>query len=156
MLLELKINGEDHKIDTDPRSSLLELLRDDLDLVGTKRGCNHGQCGACTVLEDGTRILACLKLAATVRGEITTIEGICGQDSSLHPMQQAFLDFDSYQCGYCTPGQIMSAIGWVNEGAATDRDSVKEAMSGNLCRCAAYPNIVDAILVAVDKMEFKR
>jgi xanthine dehydrogenase YagT iron-sulfur-binding subunit len=142
----LTINGVRHDGVIDPRMTLLDLLRERLDLVGTKRGCNQGQCGACTVLVGGRRVLACLMLAASLREEVTTIEGLSGADGALHPMQQAFLDHDALQCGYCTPGQVMSAIGCVSEGSAGSAEAVRAAMSGNLCRCAAYPQIVEAVL----------
>lgn len=155
MDLSLTINGVRHQRDVDPRATLLDLLREGLDLVGTKRGCNQGQCGACTVLVGGRRVLACLTLAASVRAEVTTIEGLPGADGALHPMQQAFLDHDALQCGYCTPGQIMSAIGCVAEGAAGSAAEVRQAMSGNLCRCAAYPQIVEAVLAGAAAMRGK-
>ena len=140
------LNGRHHTVDHDPRLTLLDLVRERFGLTGAKKGCDLGQCGACTMLVDGQRVLSCLTLAATVRGDVVTIEGLAGDDEPLHPMQQAFLDHDAYQCGYCTPGQIMSAIACVEEGLATDADTVRDAMSGNLCRCAAYPNIVAAVL----------
>lgn len=146
MHLTLTINGMRRDLAVDPRATLLDLLREGLDIVGTKRGCNQGQCGACTVLLGGRRVLACLTLAASVREEVTTIEGVAGADGALHPMQQAFLDHDALQCGYCTPGQILSAIGCVAEGRADSAEEVRAAMSGNLCRCAAYPQIVEAVL----------
>ena len=130
----------------EPRTTLLDLLREQLALTGTKKGCDHGQCGACTVLLDGQRRVSCLALACAHDGaSITTIEGLAGGDD-LHPVQQAFLDYDAYQCGYCTPGQICSAVGLIQEGHARTRDEVRELMSGNLCRCGAYANITDAIL----------
>jgi xanthine dehydrogenase YagT iron-sulfur-binding subunit len=123
-------------------------------LTGTKKGCDHGQCGACTVLMDGQRILSCLTFAAMAEGrDVTTIEGLAGPDGALHPMQQAFIDHDAFQCGYCTPGQIMSAIACVREGHADSDAEIREYMSGNLCRCAAYPNIVDAVNEAKSKMK---
>ncbi len=132
--------------DVAPWVSLLDVLRDHLDLTGTKKGCDHGQCGACTVLCDGKRILSCLTLAVMKEGTaITTIEGIA-QDDSLHPLQKAFIEHDAFQCGYCTPGQICSAIGMLHEGKAHSRAEVKELMSGNLCRCGANTNIIDAIM----------
>lgn len=139
------INGAAQSLDIDPRETLLDLLRDRLNLTGTKKGCDHGQCGACTVLSDGKRVLSCLQLAATQTGHVTTIEGICG-DAELHPMQAAFLRHDALQCGYCTPGQIMSAIACIDEGHASTEDDIRQWMSGNLCRCSAYPNIRAAIL----------
>lgn len=146
MNITLTINGETIDVTIDPRTTLLALLRDQLGLTGSKRGCDHGQCGACTVLLGGRRVLACLILAMSVREPVTTIEGVRSAGGALHPLQQAFLDHDAYQCGYCTPGQIMSALGCVAEGCATDAQQIRESMSGNLCRCAAYPNIVDAII----------
>jgi len=151
--LLLRVNGSDHRLTLDSRTTLLDALRDHLGLTGAKKGCDHGQCGACTVLVDGRRVLACLTLAVSMRGhEATTIEGVARKDGGLHPMQQAFIDHDAFQCGYCTPGQIMSAIGCVHEGHAIDAADVREYMSGNLCRCAAYPNIVDAIQAAKSAM----
>jgi xanthine dehydrogenase YagT iron-sulfur-binding subunit len=154
LLMELRVNGRDHRIPLDPRTSLLDALREHLALTGTKKGCDHGQCGACTVLVDDRRVLSCLTLAAAAEGhDITTIEGLAQPDGTLHPMQQAFIDHDAFQCGYCTPGQIMSAVACVKEGhAGTDAD-IREYMSGNLCRCAAYPNIVDAIKQAKPLMK---
>jgi xanthine dehydrogenase YagT iron-sulfur-binding subunit len=144
--LTLTINGEPRQLEVAPWTSLLDLLRDKLDLTGSKKGCDHGQCGACTVLIDGKRMNSCLKLAVTIDGcEVTTIEGL-GQPDNLHPLQAAFVEHDAFQCGYCTPGQICSAQGLINEGHAKTRDEVREQMSGNLCRCGAYPNIADAVL----------
>ena len=141
----LTINGERHALHVEPWTTLLDLLREQLHLSGTKKGCDHGQCGACTVLADGTRINACLALAAVYDGAaITTIEGLAN-GASLHPLQQAFIDHDAFQCGYCTPGQICSAAGLLAEGRASSRDDIREQMSGNLCRCGAYVNIVDAV-----------
>ncbi len=140
----LVINDETLHLDFDPRTTLLDLLREQLNLIGTKKGCDFGHCGACTVHIDGKRVVSCLKLAATVDGPVTTIEGIA-RDDDLHPLQEEFLAHDAYQCGYCTPGQIMSAIACINEGNAQTREEIQEAMSGNLCRCSAYPNIVTAI-----------
>ena len=143
--LSVKINGSLHSADIDPRTSLLDLLRENLHLTGTKKGCDYGQCGACTVHVNGERVLSCLTLAATTDGaDITTIEGLANGDE-LHPMQTAFIKHDGFQCGYCTPGQIMSAVACIREGHATNRDDIREFMSGNICRCGAYPNIVDAI-----------
>jgi xanthine dehydrogenase YagT iron-sulfur-binding subunit len=150
--VQLKINGLVHKLRLDPRTSLLDLLRENLHLTGSKKGCDHGQCGACTVLLNGRRVNSCLVLAITLEGdEITTIEGLAKGDE-LHPMQAAFVEHDGFQCGYCTPGQICSAIACVQEGHARDDAQIREWMSGNLCRCGAYPNIVDAIKEARGKM----
>ncbi len=145
MTIALTVNGERLSLQVEPWTSLLDLLRERLDLTGTKKGCDHGQCGACTVLIDGARMNACLALAVTKDGcEVTTIEGLA-QDGELHPMQEAFIAHDAFQCGYCTPGQICSAIGLVREGHATTDDAIREGMSGNICRCGAYPNIVAAV-----------
>jgi len=143
--ITMMVNGKAHELDVDNRASLLDVLRNGLQLTGTKKGCDHGQCGACTVHVNGRRINACLSLAVMHDGDqVTTIEGL-GQPGSLHPMQQAFVDHDGYQCGYCTPGQIMSAVAMLHEPwGHTDAD-VREAMSGNICRCGAYKNILAAI-----------
>jgi xanthine dehydrogenase YagT iron-sulfur-binding subunit len=143
--MRLRVNGSDHALNLDPRTALLDALREHIGLMGTKKGCDHGQCGACTVLLDGERVLSCLTLAAQAQGRaVTTIEGL-SVGAALHPMQQAFVDNDAFQCGYCTPGQIMSAVACVQEGRTSSDDEIREYMSGNLCRCAAYPNIVAAI-----------
>ena len=149
----LHVNGRDHQLSFDVRTSLLDLLRERLGLTGSKKGCDHGQCGACTVLLDGRRELSCLTLAVAAQGRaITTIEGLA-TTGDLHPMQQAFIDHDAFQCGYCTPGQIISAVACVNEGHANTDADIREYMSGNLCRCAAYPNIVDAVKQAKHVMK---
>ncbi|MGW0871017.1 (2Fe-2S)-binding protein [Streptomyces sp. NPDC002740] len=167
-VITLHINGERHTLPVDHRTTLLDALRERLDLTGTKKGCDQGQCGACTVLVDGRRTVACLQFAIAAEGrEITTIEGVADGDR-LHPVQQAFLDLDGYQCGYCTPGQICSAIGVLTEHAAgwpsavsadvrpaagpppLTADEIRERMSGNLCRCAAYPSIVEAVTRAAE------
>ena len=145
MELTLDINGQRHRLGLDPRTTLLDALREHVGLTGTKKGCDQGQCGSCTVLLDGVRVLSCFTLAAEATGRVTTIEGLSADTGPLHPMQQAFLDCDAYQCGYCTPGQILSAVACVHEGHAGAEDEIREYMSGNLCRCAAYPNIVRAV-----------
>ena len=151
---ELDINDGKHRLAIDARTTLLDVLREHAGLPGTKKGCDHGQCGACTVLVDGRRVLSCLTLALAVQGKkVTTIEGLARKDGLLHPMQQAFIDHDAFQCGYCTPGQIMSAVACVTEGHAGNAGEIREFMSGNLCRCAAYPNIVAAIQQAKTDME---
>jgi len=150
----LSVNGKDHRLAIDPRTSLLDGLREQLQLTGTKKGCDQGQCGACTVHVDGERVLSCLTLAVAAQGkQVETIEGLAGKAGDLHPMQQAFIDQDGFQCGYCTPGQIMSAVACVREGHARTDADIREYMSGNLCRCAAYPKIVEAIKQARDQME---
>jgi xanthine dehydrogenase YagT iron-sulfur-binding subunit len=150
----LRINGQLHSLSLDPRTTLLDAVRDHAGLTGTKKGCGHGQCGACTVHVDGKRILSCLTFAVMAEGhDITTIEGLAASSGELHPMQQAFIDHDAFQCGYCTPGQIMSAVACVHEGHATSASDIREYMSGNLCRCAAYPNIVAAVEQARARMQ---
>jgi xanthine dehydrogenase YagT iron-sulfur-binding subunit len=149
--LNLEINGEAHALDVEPRVTLLDALRERLGLTGTKKGCDQGQCGACTVHVDGQRVLACLTLAAQVEGrKVTTIEGLA--EAELHPVQAAFLERDAFQCGYCTPGQIMSAVACIREGHAGSDDEIREYMSGNLCRCGAYPNIVAAVRDAAENI----
>jgi xanthine dehydrogenase YagT iron-sulfur-binding subunit len=145
----LTVNGTGRRLQVAPWVTLLDALRDHLDLTGTKKGCDHGQCGACTVLVDGRRVVSCLTLAIMQEGaSVTTIEGLAN-NGTLHPLQQAFIDHDAFQCGYCTPGQICSAAGLIAEGRATSADEIRELMSGNICRCGAYPNIVAAIQQAM-------
>ncbi|WP_354075698.1 (2Fe-2S)-binding protein [Constrictibacter sp. MBR-5] len=145
------VNGAEHALSFDPRTTLLDALRDRLHLTGTKKGCSLGQCGACTVLVDGERIVSCLTLAVMQDGrEITTIEGLA-PEGELHPVQEAFVAHDGFQCGYCTPGQIMSAVALIEEGHAGSDAEIREWMSGNLCRCGAYTNIVDAVRAAAAK-----
>ncbi|CAN5167272.1 hypothetical protein BH11PSE2_BH11PSE2_08250 [soil metagenome] len=167
MQVSFSVNGEARSLDLDPRVTLLDALREHLKLTGTKKGCDHGQCGACTVLVDGRRINSCLSLAAMHEGdEITTIEGIAPGPEELHPLQAAFLEHDAFQCGYCTPGQIVSAIGMMREAAdgrpsvvsavlegpvVLDDAEIRERMSGNICRCSAYPNILAAIRQTLDE-----
>ncbi len=149
----LNVNGQKQELALDPRTTLLDALRDHIGLTGSKKGCDHGQCGACTVLLDGRSVNACLVLALSAQTKaITTIEGLAQPNGDLHPLQQAFIDHDAFQCGYCTSGQIMSGVACINNGHAGSEDAIREYMSGNLCRCAAYPNIVGAIVDAKTKM----
>lgn len=143
--VSLRVNGAEHRVLIRPWTTLLDALREYLDLTGTKKGCDHGQCGACTVLINGRRVLSCLTFAVMKEGaEITTIEGLA-TNGELHPLQKAFISHDAFQCGYCTPGQICSAVGLIAEGHAKTADEVRELMSGNICRCGCYPNILAAI-----------
>jgi xanthine dehydrogenase YagT iron-sulfur-binding subunit len=145
----LTVNGEAKKLRVAPWTTLLDALRDHLDLTGTKKGCDHGQCGACTVLVNGRRVVSCLTLAVMKEGaEVTTVEGLAA-NGALHPVQQAFIDHDAFQCGYCTSGQICSAVGLLKEGKAKTPEEIRELMSGNICRCGAYPNIIAAIQQAM-------
>ncbi len=151
------INGQPHALQLEPRASLLDVLREQLGLTGAKKGCDHGQCGACTVHLDGRRVASCLTLGVKTDGcAVTTIEGIAAPDGTLHPMQLAFVDHDALQCGYCTPGQVMAAIACVREGHATSEAQIREYMSGNLCRCGAYAGILAAIRDAAERMEDRR
>ncbi|OED01438.1 MULTISPECIES: (2Fe-2S)-binding protein [unclassified Rhizobium] len=149
--IALDINGERHELDIEPRVTLLDALREHLSLTGTKKGCDQGQCGACTCHVDGKRVLSCLTLAAQAEGrEITTIEGLTDESGDLHPVQAAFIEHDAFQCGYCTPGQIMSAVACIREGHAGSDAEIREYMSGNLCRCGAYNSIVAAVRQAAE------
>jgi len=153
--VRINVNGQEHRLEIAPWTTLLDVLRDHLDLTGTKKGCDHGQCGACTVLVDGRRIVSCLTLGVIKDGaKVTTVEGLA-TDGALHPVQQAFIDQDAFQCGYCTPGQICSAVALIAEGKATTADEIRELMSGNICRCGAYTNIVAAIQQAMASMDGK-
>jgi xanthine dehydrogenase YagT iron-sulfur-binding subunit len=150
--VDLVVNSSKATLNVAPWTTLLDALREHLDLTGTKKGCDHGQCGACTVLVDGRRVNSCLVLAIMLDGaRVTTVEGLA-QDGTLHPVQQAFIDHDAFQCGYCTPGQIMSAVALISEGRAITADEIRELMSGNICRCGAYPRIVGAIQQAMAAM----
>jgi xanthine dehydrogenase YagT iron-sulfur-binding subunit len=147
--IRLTVNGTPRQMEVAPWTTLLDALRESLGLTGTKKGCDHGQCGACTVLVDGRRINSCLTLAIMKDGaEVTTIEGLA-EGEMLHPVQQAFIEHDAFQCGYCTPGQVCSAVGLIREGRAKTAEEIRELMSGNLCRCGAYPNIVAAVVQAL-------
>jgi xanthine dehydrogenase YagT iron-sulfur-binding subunit len=150
--VRFSVNGASVRLTLDPRESLLDVLRERLGLSGTKKGCDQGQCGACTVHLDGRRVVSCLTPAVQVDGQaVVTIEGVAAPDGTLHPLQQAFIDHDAFQCGYCTPGQICSAVGLIAEGKAKSADAIRELMSGNICRCGAYPNIVAAIQQAMEQ-----
>jgi len=152
MAVHFKVNGREVEAEVEPRVSLLDYLRETLQLIGTKKGCNEGACGTCTVLVDGKRMNGCLTLAVQCEGrEVTTIEGVAA-GGALHPVQAAFIRHDAFQCGYCTPGQVLSAIACIQEGHAGSADEVREWMSGNICRCAAYPQIVAAVLDAADQL----
>ena len=149
--VNLKVNGTPHALTLDPRTTIVDLVREHLELTGTKKGCDQGQCGACTVLIDGRRVNSCLTFAVMYDGaEITTVEGLA-VNGALHPLQQAFIDHDAFQCGYCTPGQICSAAGLIAEGKAKTAEEIRELMSGNICRCGAYTNIVAAIQQAMGR-----
>jgi xanthine dehydrogenase YagT iron-sulfur-binding subunit len=151
MRVELRVNGVEHSLEIDPRATLVDTLRERLGMTGTKKGCDRGECGACTVHIDGRTALACMTLAATTAGrDVRTIEGLAG-DGELHPVQRAFIDHDAFQCGYCTPGQVMSAVACIETGHAATGEQIREFMSGNICRCSAYPQIVAAIEAAASE-----
>jgi xanthine dehydrogenase YagT iron-sulfur-binding subunit len=151
--IALRVNGRRHELVVDARTTLLDLLREHLELTGTKKGCNFGECGACTIHLNGRRVNSCLVFAASANGaDVTTIEGLV-EDGKLHPVQQAFIDHDAFQCGFCTPGQVMSAVALLDEGHMTSAAEIREWMSGNLCRCASYPQIVAAVEAAASKSE---
>ena len=151
--LRLTVNGADHELaDVDARTTLLDLLRERLDLTGAKKGCNRGECGACTILLDGRRVNGCMVLAVAADGrEVLTVEGL-GEQDALHPVQRAFIDHDAFQCGFCTPGQVISAVACIREGHASDPDEIREWMSGNICRCSSYPQIVAAVQAAAAEL----
>ena len=151
--VSLRVNGEPHTVTVENRVTVLDWLREQAKLTGIKKGCNEGACGACTILIDGKRMNGCLTFLVQCEGQdITTVEGLAGKDGALHPVQQAFIDNDAFQCGYCTPGQVVSAVACIAEGHATDEASVREWMSGNICRCSSYPQITAAVLDAARRM----
>jgi len=153
LTVALRVNGRHYEVTVDARTTLLDLLREHLELTGSKKGCNFGECGACTVHLNGRRVNGCMILAASAEGaEVTTIEGLADDGKKLHPVQQAFIDQDAFQCGFCTPGQVMSAVALLHEGHATSATEIREWMSGNLCRCSSYPQIVSAVQAAALQM----
>jgi len=153
LTVQVRVNGVERELSgVDVRTSLLDLLRERLDLTGAKKGCNRGECGACTVLLDGRRVNGCMLLAAAADGrEVTTVEGLA-RDGELHPVQRAFIDQDAFQCGFCTPGQVISAVACINEGHTTSQEEIREWMSGNICRCSSYPQIVAAVQAAAGEL----